>query len=169
MSLLKAFFIGLLTLSLSMPLLAENFLSIRARAPFDATLQEAESLIEGYGYKLAHVQRCDGGMADFCYKSDFYRILFIGKLDEFRQITANHPQLVPFLPLKVLIFAENNDTIVSVLNPLMLMDSVDDEAVKIQLMRWHSDLSAMLNELQQLDIQVPEKTEQLQYETIQIH
>lgn len=148
---------------------AENFLSVRSHAPFDAVLQEAETLIEEYGYKLAHVQRCDGGLADFGYKSDFYRILFVGKLDEVRAITSRYPELVPFLPLKILIFAENNETISMVMNPLNLLDAVDDEQVRIQLTRWHSDLSSILNELQQLNIVVPEQTPvEPVYETVTV-
>jgi uncharacterized protein (DUF302 family) len=148
---------------------AENFLSVRSHAPFDAVLQEAETLIEEYGYKLAHVQRCDGGLADFGYKSDYYRILFIGKLDEVRAITARYPELVPFLPLKILVFAENNETVSMAMNPLNLLDAVDDEQVGIQLTRWHSDLSAILLELQQLHIVVPEQTPaEPVYETVTV-
>ena len=145
----------LLLLLISLQVQAENFLSVRVQAPFDATLQEAENLIEAYGYKLAHVQRCDGGLADFGYKSDFYRILFVGKLDEVRQITQSHPELVSFLPIKLLIFAENNETIALALNPMTLAAEVEDEAMKILLSRWQSDIASIFAELQHLKIIVP--------------
>ena len=103
--------------------------------------------LEEYGYAVAHVQRCDGGMADFGYKSDLYRVVFFGKIDEVRYLSDKYPQVIPYLPLKILLFAEKDETVLVALNPLELAKWFAAEELHSQMQRWHSDIRAILLEM----------------------
>ena len=107
----------------------------------------AKSSIEEHGYSVAHIQLCDGGMTDFGYKTDFYRVLFFGKLAEVRRISEKYPELVSYVPLKLAVIAEKDDTLLTVLNPEVLAPYFADAEVQIQLSRWHSDLESILDDV----------------------
>ncbi|MGV6858743.1 MAG: DUF302 domain-containing protein, partial [bacterium] len=73
------------------------------------------------GYTVAHVQLCDGGLSKMGYETDHYQVVFFGKVDEVREMSKRHPELVPFMPFKALIFAENDQAVVSIVNPETLL------------------------------------------------
>ena len=96
---------------------------------------------------MAHVQLCDGGMTDFGYKPDLYRVIFFGKVAEVRLISESYPELVAYQPLKIAVIAEADETLLTVLNPETLAPFFADEAVQIQLGRWHNDLVSILSDV----------------------
>ena len=141
--------IALLLLSLaSLPAQAENLLTVRSELNFETTLSLLQNNIESHGYTVAHVQRCDLGMTKAGHKTDLYRVIFLGKLDEMRRLTKDRPDLVPYLPLKIAIFAEGEHTIVSTINPSALGELFADEQLRDQLRRWEGDLRSILHEVQ---------------------
>lgn len=125
----------------------QTTLMARTAAPFEQTLESVQTLLAEYGYTVAHIQKCDGGMAKFGYHSDKYQLVFFGKLEEVRRVSHEHPELIPFLPLKLAVFAEGNETLVVALDPLELGRYVPDAHLQVQLARWHSDLKALLTEV----------------------
>jgi uncharacterized protein (DUF302 family) len=137
----------LLALALVAPATAETTLLTRTAYPFERAMGILQQTLAEYGYQVAHVQRCDGGMADFGYKSDLYRVVFFGKIDEVRQLSARYPELVPYLPLKILLFAEQQETVMVALNPLELANYFEGRELQVQFQRWHSDLRAIFAEL----------------------
>ena len=110
---------------------AGHTLMVRTAHSFETAMGILQQTLEEYGYSVAHVQRCDGGMADFGYKSDFYRVVFFGKIDEVRDLSDKYPELIPYLPLKILELAE-------------LFEPGD---LRIQFKRWHSDVTSILQEV----------------------
>jgi uncharacterized protein (DUF302 family) len=137
----------LLTTLLSGAASADNMLMGRVPLAADIVFAYAQTSIEEHGYNVAHVQTCDDGLGDFGYKTDFYRVLFFGKVEEVRRISADYPELVSYLPLKLAVIAERDETLLTVLNPEALAPFFADEAVQIQLGRWHSDLVSILNDV----------------------
>jgi uncharacterized protein (DUF302 family) len=129
------------------PVRAENMLMSRIALSADVVLAYVQSSIEEHGYSIAHLQTCDDGLGDFGYKSDFYRVVFFGKVDEVQRISARYPELVSYLPLKIAVIAERDETLLSVLNPEALEPYFPDEEVQIQLGRWHSDLVSILGDV----------------------
>lgn len=125
----------------------QTTLMARTGMPFDQALATVQELLGDYGYTVAHIQKCDGGMAKFGYHSDKYQLVFFGKLDEVRKVSHSHPELIPFLPLKLAVFAEGNETLVVALDPLELGRYLPDADLQIQLARWHSDLKSLLAEV----------------------
>lgn len=129
------------------PVQADNMLMSRIPLAADVVLAYAQSSIEEHGYAIAHMQTCDDGLGDVGYKSDFYRVLFFGKVAEARRISADHPELTPYVPLKLAIIAERDETLLTVLNPESLTSFFANEAVQIQLARWHNDLVSILDDI----------------------
>jgi len=145
---MKAWLHGLMLLLLvGVPVRAENMLMSRIPLAADIVLAYVQTSIEEHGYSVAHRQTCDDGLGDFGYKSDFYQVLFFGKVDEVQRISARYPELVSYLPLKIAVIAERDETLLTVLNPEALEPFFTDEAVRIQLGRWHNDLVSILDEV----------------------
>ena len=144
-------YLGLLiifmTLLFSVSISAMPMLMARSTQPAEIVMDGLQKALQDYGYSIANVQRCDGGLSDFDYKTDYYRVVFFGKIEEVRPLTEKYPELIPYLPLRILVFAENEETVLSTFNPMDLAQYFDDPSLTIQFMRWHSDMSAILNEL----------------------
>ena len=126
---------------------AEETLMIRVGLAFDATLAQLQQVIAEHGYTVSHVQRCDVGLQGSGYETDKYRVVFFGKLDEMRAISSTHPELVPFLPLNIAVFAENGDTILSVFNPAVYERLFPQSRLSVQFRRWESDIRSILDEM----------------------
>jgi uncharacterized protein (DUF302 family) len=125
----------------------QTTLMARSRQPFEQVLEQVKEVLGEYGYTVAHIQKCDGGLAQFGYHTDKYQLVFFGKLEEVRQVSHRHPEMIPFLPLKLAVFAERDETVMVALNPLELGRYINDPHLQTQLARWHSDIRAMLEEL----------------------
>jgi len=141
----KTLILGLLLL-LSLSARSDGLLMVRSPMAFPEALEALKKSITDYGYMVAHVQTCDSGMDKFGYKSDYYQVVFFGKLDEVRHISTHYPDMIPFIPLKIAIFAENDETVLVALDPLSLATKNRPE-LNIQLKRWHSDLQAIMREM----------------------
>jgi len=126
---------------------AEGLLMVRSTMPFPEAMEVLKKSVAEHGYKVAHVQACEGGMEQFGYKSDFYRVVFFGKLDEVRRITEKYPDMIPFVPLKIAIFAENDETVLVSLDPMSLAAHAVRPELQVQLQRWQGDIMSILREL----------------------
>ena len=120
---LSLLLLALFSLSLSTAR-AEGILMARTTMEFDAALEVLKSSIEAHGYTVAHVQRCDGGMRGMGYETDNYKTIFFGKYDEITRLSKKYPELIPYLPLKMAIYSEGKESILAILNPIVLGESV---------------------------------------------
>lgn len=83
------------------------------------------------------------------YTTDKYNIVFFGRIEEVRELSKTHPELIPLFPFKLAVYAEDNGTRFSVLNPAELAPLLDADKVLIaQLAAWEQDFRAVLNEMQ---------------------
>jgi len=147
---LIAAILGML-LSLSASGAEQTLIMTHSAAKAQRAMDVLKETILEYGYSVAHIQKCDGGMAQFHYKSDFYRVVFFGKVDEVRSILKRHPEMSPYLPLKIAVVAENEQTLLASVDPVALAPLFpDDQQLQVQFARWHNDIQSMLDELQQL-------------------
>jgi uncharacterized protein (DUF302 family) len=123
-------------------------LMARSHDNFETAMAMLKNSIQEHGYAIAHVQKCDGGMKKFGYNSDYYRVVFFGKADEVERISKASPVMIPYLPLKIVIFAEENRTVLTALNPSNLAAYFPDDAtMQNQLGAWEHDLRAILREV----------------------
>lgn len=132
---------------LAAPAVADNLMMGRVALSAEIVMAYAEESIESHGYRIAHRQTCDSGLGDVGYRTDFYQVVFFGKPEEVRRISADYPELVSHLPLKLAVIAERDETLLTTLNPEAMAPFFPDETVQIQLGRWHSDLVSIFDEV----------------------
>ena len=91
---------------------ADGLLMARSLQMFPEAMTSLQSAISARGYKITRLQEVNENLARRDYKSDMYRVVFFGKYEEIKALTAQYPELIPFLPLNITIFAEGNQAIV---------------------------------------------------------
>jgi len=136
-----------LLLLIAMPVQAENMIMLRVHHNFDDTMILLKEKLNDYGYKIAHIQKCDGGLSDFGYKTDFYKSIFFGKFQEMRKLTGSHPQIIPYIPLKIAVMQEKDTVVIVSLNPDILAEFFPDRELQIQFKRWENDIRAIFDEV----------------------
>jgi len=145
----------LLTLALALSFTAqasaqeENLLMMRSAQSFPETMLALQKTLGEYGYTVSRVQRVDIGLTKSGFKTDKYRIVFFEKPEEIREFSHKYPQLIPYLPLKMTIFAEQDETLLVAMDPLILGGLSDDEEFHNQLMRWKNDFLSIMDELRE--------------------
>ena len=140
-----------LLLSSSLSAQAENMIMARVDVSFDHAMILIKEKLNDYGYKIAHIQKCDGGLTEFGYKTGMYKSIFFGKFKEMRMLTETHPALIPYLPLKIAVMQEEKSVVMAALNPDTLVDIFKDKELQNQFWRWESDLRAIFKEMSNHD------------------
>ena len=138
-----------LTLFLSAPVLAEGLLMARTDNQFPEAMTLLQSAISSHGYKITRLQQVNENLARRHFKSDMYRVVYFGKYDEIKQVTATHPELIPFLPLSITIFAEGDQAILVASHPRMLETFFPDPGLKPLFERWEKDTAAIMDEVRE--------------------
>ena len=142
------FLITALLLGLAAAAGADQLLMIRSSQPFPEAMSALQNAISASGYKVSRVQNVDIGLSKIGYKTDNYKVVFYGKAEEVAQLVEKHPELIPYLPLNVAIFAEKDNTILVTNRPSVLAEFFPDPELKTLFMRWENDLTEILNEVQ---------------------
>ncbi|HEA26765.1 MAG TPA: DUF302 domain-containing protein [Ectothiorhodospiraceae bacterium] len=143
--------VALLLIGLSHPLQAGNdrLLMMRSTQSFPEAMLALQKTIGEYGYTISRVQRVDIGLTSSGFATDKYRIVFFGKPEEVRHLSEKYPQLIPYLPLKITLFAEQEETLLTTFDPEILTAIASDELFRAQAMRWRSDIIAIFDELRE--------------------
>ncbi len=127
----------------------ESLLMMRSTQSFPETMLALQKRLGEYGYTISRVQRVDIGLTSSGFQTDKYRIVFYGKPEEIRKLSARFPQLIPYLPLKMTIFAEQEETLLLALDPTMLHEIVDDDDFNYIVQRWRNDILSIMDELRE--------------------
>lgn len=133
------------------PAQAEELFIARSVQNFPEAMLTLQGAIKEHGYTLSRVQRVDIGLTQSGYQTDKYRIVFFGKPEEVRQLSARHPVLIPYLPLKMTIFAEANETLIVTANPEMFSNLVEDAETQRIFTRWRHDIQSIFDDLRTAD------------------
>lgn len=126
---------------------AEDLLMARSRQPFPEAMLSLQDAITHHGYVVSRVQRVDVGLTRSGFKTDKYRVVFFGKPDQVRGLVRNHPELIPYLPLKIAIFAEGTETVLVAANPRDYDRFFPHSALRPVFAAWARDLQAILDEV----------------------
>lgn len=127
----------------------EQLLMMRSTQAFPEAMLALQKTLGEYGYTISRVQRVDIGLTGSGFQSDKYRIVFFGKPEEIRDLTTEYPELIPYLPLKMTLFAEQEETLLVALDPTVLSEVVSTEEFRYQLQRWKNDILAIMDELRE--------------------
>lgn len=124
---------------------ASDLIMARSHEKFPEAMLTLQSSIKEHGYTVARVQRIDIGLTGMGYKTDKYRVVFVGKKEEIQYLTNKYPKLTAYMPPKVSIFAEQDDTVVVTANPYIYREMVEDEDKQI-FDRWENDIYSVFKE-----------------------
>ena len=141
----------LLCLFFSMPtqaVVTGEMIMVRSSEAFPETMATLQDAIRSKGYTLSRVQRVDVGLNAKGYKTDKYRVVFFGKGEQIQQLARKYPQLIPYLPLKIAIYAEGENTILTSANPAVFLDMFKTPALKPTFEQWLKDITEILNTVQ---------------------
>jgi len=147
MSVIVRYLILLFSMCLAMPVMAADLLMVRTQQSFPEAMLTLQTSIREHGYKVTRVQRIDVGLAGKGYKTDKYRVVFLGKLKEIQYLVNKYPVLAAYMPPKISIFAEHGETVLVTANPMIYAEMIDDEADKILFRRWESDAYSVFDDM----------------------
>jgi uncharacterized protein (DUF302 family) len=138
-----------LALCLAAPAGADGLLMARMDTAFPEAMTLLQSAISSRGYTITRLQQVNENLQRRDYKSDMYRVVYFGKLDEVRKVTAEHPELIPFLPLSITIFAEGDQAILVASHPQTLRKFFPDPDLKPVFDHWEKDIEAIMDEVRE--------------------
>jgi len=127
--------------------LASDLLMVRTQQDFPEAMLTLQTSVREHGYSVTRVQRIDIGLTGMGYKTDKYRIVFVGKPEEIQYLINKYPVLAAYMPPKVSIFAEKDETVLVTANPKIYADMIDDEEDKILFKRWESDIYSVFDDI----------------------
>ncbi len=122
------------------PTFADELIMARVPTAFPEAMNALQEAIREQGYKLARVQRIDVGMSKLGYETAQYRVVFFGKPEQMERLPKRYPELIPFMPLKVTIFAELDETLLVTMNPATLATFFPDPALTDTFKAWEEDV-----------------------------
>ena len=125
-----------------------EMIMIRSNESFPEAMSLLQEAIKQQGYTLSRVQRVDVGLSSKGYQTDKYRVVFFGKGAQIQSISAKYPQLIPYLPLKIAIYAENDTTILASANPAVFNDMFKLPELKSTFDLWQKDITEILRAVQ---------------------
>ena len=143
-ALLKSFF--LLCFFVSTNALASDLIMARSSLGFPEAMLALQESLKEHGYKVARVQRIDIGLTGMGYKTDKYRVVFVGKTKEINYLVNKYTQLIPYMPPKVAIFAEAGDTVLVTINPQVYAEMIDDVNDRYIFDHWESDVYSVFDD-----------------------
>lgn len=138
-----------LSVGFALPVRADGLLMVRSLQLFPEAMTSLQSAISARGYKITRLQEVNENLARREFKSDVYRVVFFGKYEEIKALTAQYPELVPFLPLNITIFAEGNQAILVSAHPRELEKFFPDPRLKPMFERWEKDVAAIMDEVRE--------------------
>ena len=146
--------LGLLLLICCLPvqaIITGELIMVRSEKSFPEAMDLLQESIKKQGYTLSRVQRVDTGLAASGYQTDKYRIVFLGKTEQIKALTKSHPELIPYLPLKIAIFAEAEETLLVTSDPAVFIDLYPDPRLRKMFQQWHEDLISIMSKVQESD------------------
>ncbi len=126
---------------------AEELLMARIARPFPEAMNNLQETIRAKGYVVSRVQRVDVGLTASGFPTAEYRIVFFGKQAEIHALSAAYPELIPYLPLTIVVFAEGDDTLVLTTDPLKLGEFFNKPELLTHFGLWEKDVRAIFDEV----------------------
>ncbi len=113
---------------------------------FPESMSALQEEIKKAGYVLSFVQRVDVGLTGMGFKTDKYRVVFFGKPEEIKELPEKYPELVPYMPLAIAIFAEEQETVLTAMSPDFLGPAYlkEHSELKVIFDRWKKDIETII-------------------------
>jgi len=116
MKILSRYVLSIILLCFTTSSLASDLLMVRSQQSFPEAMLTLQTSIREHGYEITRVQRIDIGLTGMGYKTDKYRIVFVGKPEEIQYLVDKYPVLAAYMPPQISIFAEHGETVLVTAN-----------------------------------------------------
>lgn len=123
---------------------AEQLIMARTKQNFPEAMLKLQETIRNFDYTVSRVQRIDIGLTASGYATDKYRIVFFGTEKEIALISKKYPHLTPYIPWKIAIFAEQQDTLLVAADPMQFSNKKYPGADKY-LLKWKKDIQKIMD------------------------
>ena len=137
----------IILICIARPSMANGLLMVRSQQSFPEAMLTLQTSIREHGYQVLRVQRIDIGLTGMGYKTDKYRVVFVGKTKEIQYLVEKYPEMVAYMPPQISIFAEQGETMLVTANPGVYADMIKDEADKMLFRRWESDVYSVFDDI----------------------
>jgi uncharacterized protein (DUF302 family) len=127
---------------------AEQLIMARTKQTFPEAMLKLQESIGDLNYTISRIQRIDIGLTKSGYATDKYRIVFFGTEKEIALISKKYPHLIPYIPWKIAIFAEQQDTLLVAANPMQFSNKQYPGANKY-LLKWKKDIENIMQTLRE--------------------
>ncbi len=124
---------------------ANNLMMARSKLPFSEAETELKAQIEAHGYTVSSAKRIDIDLVAIGMSEGAYRVIQFGKPAEIKKLARMHPEMIPFLPLQIVIFAEWEETLFVTLSPNFYAQIATQSDLVPIYTRWAQDLGSILN------------------------
>lgn len=112
----------------------------RCDAPLPEAMMWLQKVVDQHGYQVMQVQPVGDALAKRGYQGEDFKVLFIGRADDFAEVEAGYPALMPFLPLSLTLAEEGTGTRLTAMPP-MANGEPPPPAIKALMVRWRADLT----------------------------
>ncbi len=129
----------------SLPAQASDLMMARSKLPFSEAEAELKAQIEAHGYTVSSAKRIDIDLVAIGMSEGAYRAIQFGKPAEIKKLARLHPDMIPFLPLQIIIFAEWEETLFVTLSPNFYAQIASQSDLIPIYTRWAQDLGSILN------------------------
>lgn len=123
---------------------AEGLMMVRTKQSFPEAMLKLQETISQFNYKISRVQRIDIGLTASGYATDKYRIVFYANEQEVAEISNKYPHLIPYIPWKIAIFAEQQETLLVSTDP-MEFSSDKYPMADYYLSKWKKDTQKIMD------------------------
>jgi len=130
-----------------LPLGAEELMMVRSPKPFTESMAALQESIDLHGYKVMRIQRVDVGLKSRGFSTAEYRVVFFGDAAEVQTLSRQHPELMPYLPLKITLFAEGDTALAVTNNPQILATLYKDPELQAYFTRWEKAVREIMDDL----------------------
>jgi len=124
-----------------------EFITVHCKSSFPETMVHLQEVLLENGYHSLRVQRVDVGLRNHGYKSDKYQIVFFSKANEIETLKNIYPMLIPFLPHKITIYSDDNQTVINTISPNVLGRFFQEPEIREIFSRWDDDIRTIMNEV----------------------
>jgi uncharacterized protein (DUF302 family) len=147
----SSYVVSIFLLFITVPSLANDLLMVRSQQSFPEAMLTLQTSIVEHGYQVTRVQRIDIGLIGMGYKTDKYRIVFVGKEKEIQYLINKYPVLAAYMPPQISIYAEKDETVLVTANPMFYADMIDNEKDKVLFERWKSDIYSVFDDIREAE------------------
>ena len=123
------------------------FLTVSKPSQYLAALNDLSIAIANQDYTLIKIQPVDSGLRQKSYEVGNYKVLFFGNNEQVNKLLSISPEASVILPLKIILY-QNNDSVIASAPNLQMWKGVFGDALDAMIDQWQDDIAKILKEFE---------------------